>query len=86
MVYSVELRRGCVTNISTAVESGEKWFVEGANACFVSQPVFVPDTSRGRETAFYARNASLTSCDDSIRWFAIELESMMACRRLVSRP
>src|SRR3982751_3507427 len=67
MIYSLSLRQGCVTNISTAVESGEKWYVVGANACFVSDTTrFATDTTRGRETAFYARNASLTSCDDSI--------------------
>ena len=88
MVYSVELRRGCVTNISTAVESGEKWFVEGANACFVSQPVFVPDTSRGRETAFYARNASLTSCDDSIPDYHFQAKQikMVSKNIMVARP
>ncbi|HET7612503.1 MAG TPA: putative LPS assembly protein LptD [Gemmatimonadaceae bacterium] len=88
MVYSVALRRGCVTNISTSVESGEKWFVEGANACFVSQPVFVPDTSRGRETAFYARNASLTSCDDSIPDYHFQAKQikMVSKNIMVARP
>jgi len=58
--YNITARRGSVTNISTAVESGETWFVRGTTAAFVR------DTTRGRQTAFYARNATITSCDDSI--------------------
>jgi hypothetical protein len=58
--YNVESRRGSVTNISTSVESGEKWYVFGAAAGFVN------DTTGGRSTRFYAKNGSITSCDDSI--------------------
>jgi hypothetical protein len=61
MVYNVEHHRGVVENISTAIEeTGQHWLVGGKNAAFVS------DTTRGRETAFYVRNGTITSCDDSI--------------------
>ena len=89
MIYSLSLRRGCVTNISTAVESGEKWYVEGANACFVSDTTrFATDTTRGRETAFYARNASLTSCDDSIPDYHFKAGQikMVSKNLMVARP
>ncbi|HST07423.1 MAG TPA: putative LPS assembly protein LptD, partial [Gemmatimonadaceae bacterium] len=89
MIYSLSLRRGCVTNISTAVESGEKWYVEGANACFVSDTArFATDTTRGRETAFYARNASLTSCDDSIPDYHFKAGQikMVSKNIMVARP
>src|SRR5215203_6027663 len=57
MRYNVESRRGTVLDISTSVESGEKWFVHGSAAAFVN------DTTRGRSTRFYAKNGSITSCD-----------------------
>src|SRR5450756_1524358 len=61
MAYNVELHRGVVTNISTAIEeTGQHWLVNGKIATFVG------DTTRGRETAFYVRNGTITSCDDSI--------------------
>jgi lipopolysaccharide assembly outer membrane protein LptD (OstA) len=60
MEYNVETHRGLVTDVCTSVEQGQNWIVCGNRAAFVS------DTTRGRETAFYARNASITSCDDSI--------------------
>jgi Tat protein translocase TatC len=89
MAYNVTLHRGCVTNISTSVESGQQWFVEGADACFVSDTArFVSDTTRGRETAFYARNASITSCDDSIPDYHFQAKEvkMVSKNIMVARP
>jgi sec-independent protein translocase protein TatC len=89
MAYNVALHRGCVTNISTSVESGQQWFVEGADACFVSDTArFVSDTTRGRETAFYARNASITSCDDSIPDYHFQSKEvkMVSKNIMVARP
>ena len=82
MAYNVELHRGVVTNISTSVESGEKWFVSGKQAAFVS------DSSRGGETAFYARNASITSCDDSIPDYHFQAKEvkMISKNIMVARP
>ncbi|MDB4870333.1 MAG: hypothetical protein JWL97_1337 [Gemmatimonadales bacterium] len=90
MAYNVTLHRGCVTNISTSVESGQQWFVEGADACFVSDTTraFTADTTRGRETAFYARNASITSCDDSIPDYHFQAKEvkMISKNIMVARP
>jgi len=80
--YNITARRGSVTNISTAVESGETWFVRGATAAFVR------DTTRGRQTAFYARNATITSCDDSIPdyHFAAKEVKLISRNIMVARP
>ena len=80
--YNVEAHRGSVTNISTAIESGEKWFVSAKEAAFVS------DTARGRQTAFYARNGSITSCDDSIPDYHFQSKEikMIAKDIMVARP
>jgi sec-independent protein translocase protein TatC len=89
MAYNVALHRGCVTNISTSIESGQQWFVEGADACFVQDTTrFVTDTTRGRETAFYARNASITSCDDSIPDYHFQSREvkMVSKNIMVARP
>ena len=82
MRYNVELRRGSVTNISTAVESGEKWYVFGAAAGFVN------DTTGGRSTRFYARNGSITSCDDSIPDYHFQSKEIKLVSKnlLVARP
>ena len=82
MVYNVELRRGSVSNISTSLESGEQWFVGGSRAGFVS------DTTQGRATAFYVRNGTITSCDDSIPdyHFASKQIKLVSKNILVARP
>jgi lipopolysaccharide assembly outer membrane protein LptD (OstA) len=82
MRYNIESKRGTVTNISTSVESGEKWFVFGTNAGFVN------DTTRGQTTRFYARNGSITSCDDSIPdyHFASKEIKLISKNLLVARP
>ena len=82
MAYNVELHRGVVDNISTEITEGEHWFVGGKTAAFVS------DTTRGRETAFYVRNGTITSCDDSIpdyHFRANEIK-MISKNIMVARP
>ena len=80
--YNVTAHRGSVTNISTAISSGETWFVHANEAAFVS------DTTRGRETAFYARNGSITSCDDSIPDYHFQSKEikMISKNIMVARP
>ncbi len=82
MRYNVETRRGTVTNISTSIESGEKWYVFGTAAGFVN------DTTGGQSTAFYARNGSITSCDDSIPdyHFAAKEIKLISKNIMVARP
>lgn len=82
MAYNVETHRGIVTNISTSVVTGQTWYVSGKEAAFVS------DTSRGQETVFYARNGSITSCDDSIPDYHFEAKEikMVSKNIMVARP
>jgi hypothetical protein len=83
MAYNIEQHRGVVQQISTSVaETGTQWFVNGKTAAFVS------DTTRGRETAFYVRNGTITSCDDSIpdyHFKAGEIK-MVSKNLMVARP
>src|SRR4051812_25178548 len=83
MAYNIEEHRGVVTNISTSIaETGEQWFVNGKTAAFVS------DTTRGKETAFYVRSGTITSCDDSIpdyHFRAGEIK-MVSKSLMVARP
>jgi len=83
MSYNVELHRGVVTNITTQIaETGQNWFVGGNTAAFVS------DTSRGRETAFYVRSGTITSCDDSIPDYHFRSNEikMVSKHIMVARP
>jgi hypothetical protein len=83
MAYNVELHRGVVTNITTSIaNTGQEWHVGGADAAFVS------DTTRGRETAFYVRNGSITSCDDSIPDYHFQAKEikMVSKNIMVARP
>ncbi len=82
MRYNVEAKRGSVNNISTALESGERWFVSGSKAGFVS------DTTRGAQTAFFVRNGSITSCDDSIPDYHFQSKQIKLISKnlLVARP
>ena len=83
MAYNVELHRGVVTNIATQIaETGQQWFVNGKTAAFVS------DTTRGRETAFYVRSGTITSCDDSIPdyYFRSNEIKMISKNIMVARP
>ncbi len=83
MAYNVELHRGVVTNIATQIaQTGENWFVNGRAAAFVS------DTTRGKETAFYVRNGTITSCDDSIPDYHFRSNEikMVSKNIMVARP
>jgi hypothetical protein len=80
--YNVAARRGSVTNISTSLATGGEWFVHAPVAAFVG------DTVRGRQTAFYARNGSITSCDDSIPDYHFQAKEikMVSKNIMVARP
>lgn len=56
--YDVNNRRGVVRNVTTAVESGQRWVVHGDIAAFKGD-----STDAGR-AAFYARDGWLTSCEE----------------------
>jgi hypothetical protein len=82
IVYNIGQRRGQVSNVRTAVESGEKWFVGGERAAFRT------DTAAGANAAFYARGGSVTSCSDSVPHYHFESQELKLVRNriLVSRP
>ena len=82
MTYNVAEQRGVVTNITTAIESGETWYVKGRRASFIR------DTTVNRQTSFYASNGIITSCDDSIPdyHFASKEIKMVSKNLMVARP
>jgi hypothetical protein len=83
MAYNIERHRGVVENISTEIaETGQQWLVHGRTATFIS------DTTRGRETAFYVRNGTITSCDDSIPDYHFRSNEikMISKNIMVARP
>ncbi|MGH7652985.1 MAG: LPS-assembly protein LptD [Gemmatimonadaceae bacterium] len=83
MAYNIEAHRGSVTNISTSIaQTGENWFVRGANATFVN------DTVRAHEITYYVRNGIITSCDDTIPdyYFRANEIKMVTKNIMVARP
>ncbi|HEY1952658.1 MAG TPA: putative LPS assembly protein LptD, partial [Gemmatimonadaceae bacterium] len=83
MAYNIAEHRGVVTNITTSIaQTGEQWYVHGNAGAFVG------DTTRGKETAFYVRSGTITSCDDSIpdyHFRAGEIK-MVSKSLMVARP
>jgi hypothetical protein len=82
MTYNVAARRGTVTNISTSVETGQTWYVDGRQAAFVG------DTARGGQTTFYARHGTITSCDDEVPDYHFRAREIKLVSKniLVARP
>jgi hypothetical protein len=82
LTYNISTRRGSVSNISTAVESGERWFVSGVEAAFVS------DTTGRQPTTFFVREGDFTTCDDSVPhyFFRAGRIKMVSKTLLVARP
>lgn len=82
LTYNIATRRGSVSNISTAVESGERWFVSGVEAAFVS------DTTGRQPTTFFVREGDFTTCDDSLPhyFFRAGKIKMVSKTLLVARP
>jgi len=56
--YDVNARRGVVRDVTTAVESGQRWIVHGNTAAFKG------DSTEGGQAAFYAQDGWLTSCEE----------------------
>lgn len=56
--YDIAARRGVVRDVTTAVESGQRWIVHGGVAAFKG------DTTSAGRSAFYASNGWLTSCEE----------------------
>ncbi|MEW5916782.1 MAG: putative LPS assembly protein LptD [Gemmatimonadota bacterium] len=82
MQYDILNRRGLVTNVTTAVESGQLWIVHGDVAAFVN------DTSAAARNRFYAKSGWITSCTETVPHyhFAAKEMKVIAGRLLVARP
>ncbi len=60
VTYNAALGRGFASNISTSVESGDRYYLSGRAVAFSR------DTSKMGRSAYYIRNGIITSCDDSV--------------------
>lgn len=58
--YSAERGRGIASNVSTSVESGDRYYLSG------DEIAFSRDTSKLGRNSYYIRDGIITSCDDSV--------------------
>lgn len=81
--YDVANRRGLVTNVNTAIESGQRWIVHGERAGFRSD-----SGPNGVVTSLYARHGWITSCEETEPHyhFASSEMKLIAKNILVARP
>ena len=80
--YDVNNRRGVVRNVTTAVESGQRWIVHGNVAAFKG------DSTDAGQSAFYAKDGWLTSCDElePHYHFAAKELKLISKNVMVARP
>ena len=81
MVYYLATRRAVVQNVATAVESGERWYVDARRAAFV-------DDTLADARIFYGRDGTITSCDHPDPHYHFKAGSLKLVARsvLVARP
>ncbi|MGI8547824.1 MAG: putative LPS assembly protein LptD [Gemmatimonadaceae bacterium] len=60
VTYNSQLGRGFASNISTSIESGDRYYLSG------SEVAFSRDTSKAARSAYYIHDGIITSCDDSV--------------------
>ena len=82
LTYDVKNRRGTVRNVTTAVESGQRWVVHGTVAAFRG------DTTGTGAPAFYAQQGWITSCEETEPHyhFAAREMKMVSKNVMVVRP
>lgn len=82
VTYNTALGRGTASNISTSVESGQRYYLSGMETAFVR------DTSAAKRSAYYVRNGIITSCDDSVPdyYFKASEIKFVSKNLLVARP
>jgi lipopolysaccharide assembly outer membrane protein LptD (OstA) len=80
--YNTALGRGTASNISTSVESGQRYYLSG------QETAFLRDTSAAKRSAYYVRNGIITSCDDSVPdyYFKSSEIKFVSKNLLVARP
>ncbi|HEU4632105.1 MAG TPA: putative LPS assembly protein LptD [Gemmatimonadaceae bacterium] len=81
--YDLRTRRGVVDRVSTAVTSGETWYVAADRAGVVGSAA---DTTAGYR--FYGHDGSITSCDLTIPHYHFEARNMKVVKGslMVARP
>jgi len=82
IVYEVANRRGLAYEVTTAVESGQRWVVHGAITGFLN------DSSAARRNAFYARDGWITSCAETTPHYHFASKEMKVISKdvMVARP
>ena len=82
VTYNTALGRGTASNISTSVESGQRYYLSG------QETAFVRDTSSAKHSAYYVHNGIITSCDDSVPdyYFKSSEIKFVSKNLLVARP
>jgi lipopolysaccharide assembly outer membrane protein LptD (OstA) len=82
VTYNTALGRGSATNITTSVESGQRYYLSG------KETAFVRDTTAAKRSAYYVRNGIITSCDDSVPdyYFKSNEIKFVSKNLLVARP
>ena len=82
VTYNAALGRGSASNISTSVESGQRYYLSG------QETAFTRDTSAAKHSAYYVRNGIITSCDDSVPDYYFKSSEIKFVSRnlLVARP
>lgn len=79
LVYDIGRGRGAVTNVSTAVTSGERWIVHGGRG------LFQRDTAG---TRFYVHGGRFTTCDEEVPHYHFRSSEIKLLSRtlIVARP
>ncbi|CAN5346146.1 hypothetical protein BH23GEM2_BH23GEM2_08000 [soil metagenome] len=82
LTYDIARGHGAITNISTAVTSGEQWFVQGTGGFLIR------DTEGVRPATFYVRDGSFTTCDEEVPDYHFRAGEIKMITRnfLVARP
>ncbi|HEX6314319.1 MAG TPA: putative LPS assembly protein LptD [Gemmatimonadaceae bacterium] len=80
--YDIRNREGLIREVSTAMESGERWIVHAGTAAFKG------DTTENGLSTFYGRRGMFTSCTDPVPHFhfASSEIKMIAKDIIVARP
>jgi hypothetical protein len=82
LTYDLGRGQGAITGISTAVASGEQWYVQGETGFFIR------DTAGVRPATFYVREGYFTSCDEEIPDYHFRAREIKMITRnfIVARP
>jgi len=80
--YDIARQFGKAYDVSTAVESGQKWIVHGGRTAFQR------DTTGADQSAFYLRDGWLTSCTNTLPHYHFAAKEMKVVSKnvIVARP